>query len=142
MSRVYPREDFCVACHLCEVFCRTEHSRSRDVIKAHKSGAAPVARTHLEQDGAVSLSISCRHCEEPLCVYSCVSGALQKDPVTGLVTYQSDKCIGCWTCIVACSTGSIARDSGHGKIAKCDMCPDRETPACVAACPNGALVLA
>ena len=142
MNRVYPREEYCVACHLCEVFCRTEHSRYKDVIKAHKNGATPIKRIFLEQSGPVSLSINCRHCDEPLCVYSCVSGALTKDPVTGIVGYQAEKCIGCWTCIVGCPYGVITRDIAQGKIVKCDLCPGREVPACVAGCPNGALVLA
>jgi len=142
MKRVYPVEDFCVACRHCELFCQLEHSRSRDLVHLFKGNSPPPRRIFLLQQNAVSLALNCRHCDEPFCVYSCVAGALQKDPVTGLVQFNQDKCIGCWTCIVACPYGVIVRSPATGRVAKCDMCPGRSVPACVEACPNGALVLA
>ena len=63
------------------------------------------------------------------------------DKETGLVTHNPEKCIGCWTCIMVCPYGAIKPDSAGKIIAKCDLCPDREVPACVANCPNEALVL-
>ncbi|MBI2872917.1 MAG: 4Fe-4S dicluster domain-containing protein [Chloroflexi bacterium] len=142
MKRVYPAEEFCVACRLCEVYCATEHSQSRDVIRAFKEEQPPpTKRIFLQQEGAASLAINCRHCDEPRCVWACVAGALTKDPVTGVVNYQPEKCIGCWTCLVACPYGVIVRDPNRPKIAKCDLCPGRDVPVCVAVCPNRALVL-
>ena len=35
----------------------------------------------------------------------------------------------------------IKQDSSGKVVAKCDFCPDLEVPACVANCPNEALVL-
>ncbi len=143
MKRVNPQEDFCVACRLCEVYCTTEHSQAKDPIRAYKEEKPfPLTRIFLQKEGATSIAINCRHCDEPRCAWSCVSGALSKNPVTGVVEYQANKCIGCWTCIVACPYGVITRDVSRSKIAKCDMCPDRQIPACIAVCPNRSLVLA
>lgn len=143
VKRVFPKEEACIACRLCETYCATEHSQTRDVIRAFKEEQPPAAkRILLQQYGPVSLALNCRHCDEPRCAWACVTGALTKDPVTGVVQYQAEKCIGCWTCIVACPYGVIRRDEARSKIVKCDLCPGREIPACVAVCPNRALVLA
>ena len=67
---------------------------------------------------------------------------MQKDPETGLVSVDAERCIGCWTCIIACPYGALARDTTSKVVAKCDLCPDRDIPVCVANCPNEALVIA
>lgn len=142
MRRIYPVEDICIACRHCELFCQLEHSHSRDLVHLFKADGPPSPRRiFLLQHGPASLALNCRHCDEPFCVYSCVAGALSKDAVTGFVHFHQDKCIGCWTCIVGCPYGVIVRNPATGRIAKCDMCPERQVPACVQACPNGALVL-
>ncbi|MBI4300202.1 MAG: 4Fe-4S dicluster domain-containing protein [Chloroflexi bacterium] len=142
MKRIYPKEEVCIACRLCEVYCQAEHSNTRDVIRAFKvETPRPDRRIFMQQEGVVSLAINCRHCDEPECVYACIAGALIKSE-TGLVEFNVDKCIGCWTCILACPYGVITRDSARAKVAKCDFCPERQIPACVAVCPNGALLLA
>jgi carbon-monoxide dehydrogenase iron sulfur subunit len=60
---------------------------------------------------------------------------------TGMVVVDRNKCMGCWTCIVACPNGALTRDLDNKIVAKCDLCPGLEVPACVANCPNDALVL-
>ena len=53
-------------------------------------------------------------------------------------------CIACSMCVMACPFGVIARapaPNGRVMALKCDLCPGRDVPACVAACPTGALVL-
>ena len=142
IKRIYINEDACMGCGLCRVYCATEHSRSKDVIKAHKRETPKaLPRVRIERKAEVAFSLQCRHCAEPWCVYSCLTGAMQKDPVTGLVNVDQDKCMGCWTCILACPHGAIARDPGKKIVAKCDFCPDRDVPACVANCPNEALMV-
>ncbi len=140
MKRVYPREDVCMACRLCEVFCLTEHSRSRDIIKAYrKEIPRPLPRLKVQEKGILSFALQCRHCAEPACLYACLTGAISKDPNTGIVSLDESKCVGCWTCILACPYGAIFPDPARKVATKCDLCSHLATPACVAHCPNEAL---
>lgn len=143
MRNIYIREDVCIGCGLCRVYCQTEHSRSKDVIKAFKSEAPrPLPRIRVERKGEVSFAVQCRHCAEPWCIYSCLTGAMHKNPVTGIVAVDAEKCIGCWTCLIACPYGALAKDTGNRIAAKCDFCPGQAIPICVANCPNEALIFA
>ena len=143
MKRVYPNKDFCIGCHICELACLTAHSKSKDLILAYtvERGQDGVASSkHVHEGGATCVALSCRHCDEPSCVAACISGALQKDPESGRTVYDREKCVGCWSCLMACPFGAIARHPLEQKIVKCDLCFDRPGgPACVAACPNKAL---
>ena len=142
MRKLYIREQFCIGCGLCEVYCRTEHSCSKDIVKAFKKESPrPLPRIHVERNGEVCFAIQCRHCIEPWCVYSCLSGAMHRDAADGVVTIDLDKCIGCWTCILACPYAVLVRDKDRKIAAKCDLCPEHEVPICVANCPNEALLL-
>lgn len=139
MKRVFAKEEVCIGCRLCEIHCLVQHSRSKKIIKAFKEEPRAVPRILVEEKGAVSFALQCRHCEEAPCVEACLTGAMSKDENTGAVLCNEEKCVGCWTCIMVCPFGAIRR--GHqGKVAsKCDLCPDAEVPACVANCPNEAL---
>ncbi len=141
MKRVYIIEEACMGCGLCEVYCRLEHAASKDMLKALKrESPRSVPRVQVQRRAPVSFALQCRHCDEPYCVYSCLTGALQRDPESGIVLVDTDKCMGCWTCILSCPFGVIRRDTERGTIAKCDLCLSSGTPACVAHCPNEALV--
>ncbi len=141
MKRIYIREEVCIGCHLCEVYCQAEHSQSRDLIKTFKrESPRPLPRLRIEEEGAVSFAVQCRHCVEPPCVYACLTGALQRNPESGIVTVDLERCIGCWTCILACPFGVIKQDICQEKIIKCDLCPGEDIPVCVANCPNEALI--
>ena len=143
MKRIYIKEEVCMGCGLCRVYCQTEHSRTKDIIKAFKKEAPrPLPRVRVERKGEVCFSLQCRHCDEPLCAYSCLTGAMHKDPITGIVTVDTDKCMGCWTCILACPNGALTRDMNNKIVFKCDLCPELNVPVCVANCPNEALLLA
>ena len=141
IKKVYPKPEVCMACKLCEVHCITAHSKSRDMIKTFKrESLKPMPRLHVEEKGPMSFALGCRHCDEPLCVYSCLTGALTKDAATGIVAVDTEKCVGCWTCVIACPYGAVSPDMGRKKASKCDLCIHLEAPACVANCPNEALL--
>lgn len=140
MKRIYINEQVCMGCHLCEVYCRVQHSKSGDLIKAFNKESPPViSRVHIEEKRPVSFSLRCLQCPEPACVDACLTGAMHLDKASGLVVHDEDKCIGCWTCILACPYGAIRQDKERSRIVKCDLCSGRDIPICVQNCPNEAL---
>lgn len=142
MRRVYHKPDVCMSCRLCEVYCLTAHSESQNVLFAYKKERPKVmARTIIETLGPVSCSVQCKHCEEPVCVEACMTGAMQKLS-SGEVICDTEKCVGCWMCIMTCPFGVIDRNiaSEEAKSSKCDLCINRPIPACVENCPNRALI--
>jgi carbon-monoxide dehydrogenase iron sulfur subunit len=141
MKRIYIKEEVCIGCGLCEVYCRVEHSRSKDPIKAFKREIPrPLRRVRVERNVEISFPIQCRQCAKPWCVYSCLTGAMHKESASDKITVDIEKCVGCWTCIVACPYGALSRDTNSKTVIKCDLCPGREIPACVINCPNEALI--
>ena len=45
MKKVFAREELCINCRLCEVYCKTAHSKSKDVLTANKfAEPAPVSK--------------------------------------------------------------------------------------------------
>lgn len=138
MKKVFAREELCVNCRLCEVYCKTAHSQSKDVLKANKyEQTAPVSRISVYGDRDASAAVNCRHCDDPACVKACITGAMQKDKRTGVVSVDESKCIGCMTCLAVCPVGCIKTGS---YAVKCDLCQGKDMPACVKNCPNKALV--
>lgn len=131
-----------MGCGLCEVYCTVEHSKSKDIIKAYKrEDPRALSRIRVEELRPLSFAIQCQHCEDPPCVIACLSGAMRLDEKTGMVTHDAEKCIGCWTCVMVCPYGAIiVATSARKVVAKCDLCPDLDIPACVANCPNEALM--
>jgi carbon-monoxide dehydrogenase iron sulfur subunit len=121
----------------------TEHSKTKDPLKAYLlEKPRPIPKTKVEYKPPFSISIMCRHCAEAECVEACKNGTLTRNETTGRIELDQDKCLGCWMCIMACPYGAITQFTRDDRPVanKCDLCPDREIPACVAACPNRALV--
>ena len=139
MKKVYLNEAVCIGCGLCEVYCRLKHAESNDLIKAYKREQG-LPRLRVENRGVVSFSVRCQQCEDKPCMYACLTGAISCDSQTGAVTVDPDRCIGCWTCILVCPFGAIKQDKENKVAVRCDLCPDEDTPVCVANCPNEALV--
>lgn len=138
MKRVYVNEKWCLGCHLCEYNCAFANSGKRDMARALQNVAIR-PRIRVEEDDGVVFAVNCRHCTEPLCVKSCISGALsQKD---GVITIDQNKCVGCFTCVLACPYGALS-PTEQGVMQKCELCLQNACgePACVAGCPNNAIV--
>jgi len=142
----------CVACRACEIACALAHADTDDLVEAiFKRGAKP--RIYIESAGMLSVPLQCRHCEDAPCVRVCPTGALWRPSEDEPVVVDQEKCIGCAFCVEVCPFGVVrlARCRGAGVISdakaviKCDLCVERQAeglqPACVSACPVGALAL-
>ena len=138
MKRVYVNEQWCLGCHLCEYNCAFANSGQTNIVKALK-GKSIFPRIHVEGEDKITFAVSCRHCEDPMCVKSCISGALSKKD--GTVCIDRNKCVGCLTCILVCPYGAMSQDA-NGAIQKCELCMGNTCgePACVKGCPNKAIV--
>lgn len=138
MKRIFVNEKWCLGCHLCEYNCAFANSGESDMVKALKDIKINPLIT-IEQKDNVCFAVGCRHCKSPLCVKGCITGALSvKD---GIITIDQDRCVGCYTCILSCPYGAIM-PSQDGAVQKCELCVKNTCgePACVAGCPNGAIV--
>lgn len=116
MKKVFAREDLCINCRLCEVYCKTAHSVSKDIVTAYKEeDPAPVARITVLGGREDSVAVNCRHCEDPACVKACITGAMQKDKKTGIVSVDESKCIGCMTCLAVCPNRALVWAEAGGE---------------------------
>ncbi|MEA5051000.1 MAG: 4Fe-4S dicluster domain-containing protein [Oscillospiraceae bacterium] len=139
MKRIYVDEKWCIGCHLCEYNCAFANSGERDMVRALK-GKKIEPRVRVEEADGVSFAVACRHCRDPLCRKSCISGAISVED--GVVRIDRDKCVGCFTCVLVCPYGAVL-PTEEGPMRKCELCLDSTAgePACVKGCPNRAIVL-
>lgn len=119
-------------------------SKTVNVIKVNKGGTA--VNKDSAENGYSFIKQHCLHCISPACVSVCPVGALKKDPVNGVVSYDGDKCFGCRYCMIACPF-NIPRyeyESALPRIRKCQLCHHRyaegKYSACCEFCPTGASI--
>ena len=139
MKRIYVKEEWCLGCRLCEFNCAFANSGMTDMVKALR-GRQIYPRIQVETDeNGITYAVSCRHCNDPICVKSCIAGALSKKD--GVIEIDHNKCVGCLTCVLVCPYGAVVED-GSGIAQKCELCMKNTcgAPACVKGCPNGAIV--
>lgn len=138
MKRVYANEKWCLGCRLCEYNCAFANSGKTNMVNALK-GKPIFPRIHVEGEDSINFAVNCRHCKDPICVKSCISGALFiKD---GVICIDHNKCVKCLTCILVCPYGAVA-EGENGVVQKCELCLENSCgePACVKGCPNKAIV--
>ena len=109
--------DKCVGCYACHIACLDAHHDVEDVdAKSHRT-VKKVVKNQFE---------------------------IYKDPKTGFVLTDKEKCIGCHACEKVCPKDVIHFDK-DGKMEKCDGCIERiregREPACVRVCFPGAITL-
>ena len=126
----------CTGCNTCTYRCIQEYG-------LHEYGARGIFRRYVLISDAGVYHHVCHHCKDPSCVAACPTGALYKTS-EGPVLYDSSKCIGCKSCVLACPFHVPVWDEETKTVVKCTMCAGRiaegRPPACVEACPTGALL--
>jgi carbon-monoxide dehydrogenase iron sulfur subunit len=147
MKEIFCRIDRCLACKSCEIACAVVHSESGELVAALQESPLSNHRVRVlkvdDNGGKVrlrSVALQCRQCLEPACVDACIAGGIVKDETTGVVRFDRERCVGCWSCTMVCPFGAIIRVQDAKVAIKCDRCEDREQPACVVTCPTGALI--
>ncbi len=129
----------CIGCHCCEVACNEQNNNPFD-IKWRRVG---------EMEGGVFpdvsqifLSMSCNHCIDPWCLKGCPTKSYEKLD-NGIVIHNDEACIGCQYCTWNCPYDVPVFHEERHIVTKCHMCYERiennQTPACVQACPEGAI---
>ncbi|MCR5583400.1 MAG: dimethylsulfoxide reductase subunit B [Eggerthellaceae bacterium] len=139
----------CTGCKTCEMACKDYRDLSSEVayrkVYDYEGGNWEDAGdgTYTTTAFMYHISMSCNHCDNPACTQVCPTGAMHKDPETGLVSVDETKCIGCGYCHMACPYNAPKVDRSVGHSVKCDGCKDRvvegKNPICVDACPLRAL---
>jgi Fe-S-cluster-containing dehydrogenase component len=150
----------CIGCRNCEWACKTAHDMPTPPLESYED-AAPMQEMRRPDESALTVvnkydnparpdlpttvKVQCMHCDHPACVSACIVGAISKQ-ADGAVLWDTDMCIGCRYCMVACPFQIPAfeyRKAIQPRILKCDFCTDRrkegKLPGCVEACPVEAL---
>jgi len=150
----------CIGCRRCEYACKSAHDMPTEEMSTYDDRSVfdemrrpdHTALTIIngykinpEDEKPVTVKIQCMHCDHPACVSACIVGAFSKQE-NGSVVWDSDMCIGCRYCMIACPFQIPAFEYEKAiqpRIMKCDFCSDRteegNIPACVEICPVEAL---
>ncbi|HWP56973.1 MAG TPA: NrfD/PsrC family molybdoenzyme membrane anchor subunit [Candidatus Acidoferrales bacterium] len=130
----------CIGCHACTVACKEEHNVPLGVyrtwVKYIEKGEFPDTKRYFGV-------LRCNHCDHAPCIEICPTAALFRRQ-DGIVDFDSERCIGCKSCMQACPYDALYIDPGSQTAAKCNFCAHRVEaglePACVIVCPEQAIV--
>jgi len=169
MKKLYYDVKKCTGCKTCELVCAVGHSPSKDLYTAilQENFALPSVRVHFvaeanygfgcresqtialpaygfgcRESQTIALPaypLACRHCKEHPCVSACIASALSYTSEKGL-SFDQEKCVGCWMCVMVCPYGAVRPDKRNAKSVRCDLCADINDPRCAKSCPTKAIL--
>lgn len=125
--------DKCTGCMQCELACSWVQTGSFQPARS-------LIRVSVFDEQASYAPYTCLQCDEAWCMTACPVNAIDIDPATGSKVVLDARCIGCHLCTIACPFGTVFTLPGTDKASKCNLCGGQ--PACAAACPTDAIVLA
>lgn len=120
----------CIGCRTCMLACSFHH-------EGEFNPSLSRITTLWMKDLGRFITVTCRQCEDPLCVQACPRHAIKRDSQTGAVVVDAARCIGCRSCFIACPFGIPAIHHNAGGMVKCNLCDG--APQCVQECPRQAL---
>ena len=134
----------CTRCDDCVKACAATHDDQ------------PLFERRGVQYGPWLFAQACMHCEDPVCMIGCPTGAIHRTEASGQVQINPSTCIGCKSCAESCPYENIRMIEttdvqGRRQVdklglpilqaSKCDHCQSAGgKPACQTACPHDALV--
>ena len=131
-------KDKCVNCKACSAACILENGWNVSARETFSYNSEAESLIPL-----INMSLACNHCESAVCMTGCPSSAYRRDELTGAVIIDEQKCIGCRYCKWNCPYDAPKFDHLCNTIVKCNLCYSEiktgRQPACVIACPTGAL---
>jgi formate dehydrogenase iron-sulfur subunit len=146
----------CVGCRACQNACKEWNKTPSESIGYGDIYDNPISLsarhwtiikareyTHLGSPALLLCRYQCMHCTEASCEAVCPTRSISHQGAA--VVINQEWCIGCGYCVQACPFGVPHREHGveGGTAQKCTFCVDRQAdglaPACVEACPAGAL---
>jgi len=132
--------DNCIGCHACESACAEKNETPAHL--AFRSVGYVEGGSYPDYQ-RLNISMACNHCDDPVCLKGCPTGAYTKHAEYGAVLQDPETCFGCGYCTWVCPYNAPQLDPVEGHVSKCNMCVDRLEvglkPACVSACVGNAL---
>ncbi len=146
----------CIGCKACQAACM-EWNDVRDNVGSNRgvydnppdlSAASWTIMRYAERKDGDRLEWlirkdGCMHCQDPGCLKACPAPGAIVQYANGIVDFHEENCIGCGYCITGCPFNIPRLSAKDSKVYKCTLCSDRVAvgmePACIKACPTGAL---
>ena len=131
----------CVGCTDCEIACKKVNLVPKGQMRLFiQDKTDPL---NLKEKRYVR--VSCQQCEDAPCETVCPTKACHKDEKTGITTMNTEDCIACKYCIVACPYDVRFINHETRAAESCNFCldtnlKDGHEPACIEACRYEAIV--
>ncbi|MDH3218063.1 MAG: molybdopterin-dependent oxidoreductase [Gammaproteobacteria bacterium] len=137
----------CTGCKSCEAACKQTNALGPG---SYRNRVMWFDQQQLDGDGNSLprldfLTVTCQQCERPACLRACpvYPKAISKNPLTGVVAIDENRCTGCGECALSCPYGAIGYNADRHHAVKCDLCAERRArdlgPACASVCPARAI---